>query len=139
VQYIEVTVEDIEVANRLANEVFGRSVDEMPPQTRRLLNLINDMVTTACQQQKIDRADYRFSRRQVREYTGWGHSQLAIHLKRLQALEYLLVHRGQRGVSFVYELVFAPPPAEGGKALARLADVAQLQRHLPGLNGSPSG
>ena len=38
VEYIEVTLDDIAVANRLACEVLGRSVDELPPQTRRLLN-----------------------------------------------------------------------------------------------------
>jgi len=37
-QYIEVTLEDIEAANRLAHEVLGRSLDELPPQTRSLLS-----------------------------------------------------------------------------------------------------
>ena len=37
IEYIEVTIEDIEIANRLAHEVLGRSLDELPPQTRRLL------------------------------------------------------------------------------------------------------
>ena len=44
VEYIEVTLDDIAVANRLACEVLGRSVDELPPQTRRLLSLVDDMV-----------------------------------------------------------------------------------------------
>ena len=37
VEYIEVTLDDIVTANRLAHEVLGRSLDELPPQTRRLL------------------------------------------------------------------------------------------------------
>ncbi|RPJ57831.1 MAG: toprim domain-containing protein [Acidobacteria bacterium] len=41
------TLEDVELANRLANEVLGRSLDELPPQTRRLLELIHQMVTEA--------------------------------------------------------------------------------------------
>ena len=44
VEYIEVTLDDIAVANRLACEVLGRSVDELPPQTRRLLGLVDEMV-----------------------------------------------------------------------------------------------
>ena len=40
VEYIEVTKEDIATANRLAHEVLGRSLDELPPQTRRLLLLV---------------------------------------------------------------------------------------------------
>jgi hypothetical protein len=39
--------------------------------------------------------------------TRWGETQLRIHLDRLVALEYLLVHRGGRGQSFVYELLCA--------------------------------
>jgi len=37
-------VSDIETANRLAHEVLGRSLDELPPQTRRLLLAIDEMV-----------------------------------------------------------------------------------------------
>ena len=31
---------------------------------------------------------------------------MSVHLDRLEEMEYLLVHRGGRGQSFVYELVF---------------------------------
>ena len=135
VEYIEVTLDDIAVANRLACEVLGRSVDELPPQTRRLLNLVDEMVTAACKRLGIDRADYRFSRRDIREFTGWGHTQLKVHLKRLEELEYLLVHRGGRGQSFVYELLYEPSPDAQSRFLARLIDVEQLRqavRRKPG-------
>ena len=36
-KYIEAQVRDIELANRLASEVLGRSLVELPPQTARLL------------------------------------------------------------------------------------------------------
>ncbi|MGC1508943.1 hypothetical protein [Ketobacter nezhaii] len=35
---------DIETANRLAHDVLGRSLGELPPQTRRLLMTIESMV-----------------------------------------------------------------------------------------------
>jgi hypothetical protein len=50
VEYIEVTLDDIAIANRLAHEVLGRSLDELPPQSRRLLLLIDEMVTKQCRQ-----------------------------------------------------------------------------------------
>ncbi len=73
------------------------SLDELQPQTRKLLFLVEQMVAGACGEQKIERTDYRFSRRTVRQHTNWGDSQLKKHLHRLEEMEYLIVHRGGRG------------------------------------------
>jgi len=129
VEYIEVTREDIATANRLAHEVLGRSLDELPPQTRRLLLLIDDMVSGKCRQLKMERNEFLFSRREVRQYTGWGDTQLRVHLRRLEELEYLLVHRGGRGQSFVYELVFERGGNDERPVLPGLIDVEKLRIH----------
>lgn len=44
VEYIEVTREDIAVADKLMAELFAPSLDELPPQTRKLLTLIEALV-----------------------------------------------------------------------------------------------
>ncbi len=129
VEYIEVTLDDIAVANRLAHEVLGRSLDELPPQTRRLLLMIDEMVAKECGRLKMERKDYLFSRRDVRQYTGWGDTQLRVHLHRLEELEYLLVHRGGRGQSFVYELVFERSGNDDKPSLPGLIDVETLRIH----------
>jgi hypothetical protein len=139
VQYIEVALEDIEIANRLASEVLGRTSDDLPPQTQRLLRQIDDMVTQACQRQGVDLGDYRFSRRDVREHTGWGNTQLKVHLRRLEELEYLLIHRGGRGQSFVYELLHGLPAEPGTKFLAGLIDVDKLRCNQAGPESKKSG
>jgi hypothetical protein len=108
ITYIEATLEDIEIANRLVEEVLGRSLDELQPQTRRLLLLVNEAVERECQRLKIDRCDFRFSRKDVRAWTAWTDSTLKRHLARLEDMEYLVVHRGGRGQTFVYELAFTP-------------------------------
>jgi DNA primase len=132
IQYIESTREDIELARRLVNEVLVRSLDELPPQTRRLLLLVDEMVRQECARQKMERADFLFSRRQVRQATGWGDSQLKKHLHRLEDLEYLIVHRGGRGQSFVYELYFQRDAESGQPVLPGLeihAYDAKKSRH----------
>jgi len=130
VDYIEVTLDDIAVANRLAHEVLGRSLDELPPQTRRLLLAVDSMVSAECERRKMERSDCRFSRRDVRAFTGWGDTQLKIHLHRLEEMEYLLVHRGGRGQSFVYELTFSLSAHERMPMLEGLIDVESLRKHV---------
>ena len=106
VEYIEVTLADIALANRIAHDVLGRSLDELPPQTRRLLKLIDGHVGAESQRQGVKRADVRFSRRALREAIAWGDTQLRVHLERLVDLEYVLTHREGPGGKYVYELVY---------------------------------
>jgi DNA primase len=127
VRYIEVTLNDIALANQLAHEVLGRTLDELPPQTRRLLGLIVEMVDQNCRAQQVPRAVHRFSRRAVREYTRWGDTQLKIHLARLTELEYVLVHRGGRGQSFEYELLFDGEIQGNAVHVSGLIDVQALR------------
>ncbi len=127
VPYIEATIDDIAAANALAHEALGRSLDELAPQTRRLLMLIDEMVTAECERLAVKRSDHRFSRRDVRASTGWGNTQLKLHLHRLEELEYLLLHRGGRGQSFVYELLYDGSGKDGEPFLCGLLDVDSLR------------
>ncbi|HNP65888.1 MAG TPA: CHC2 zinc finger domain-containing protein [Woeseiaceae bacterium] len=128
IRYVEVTLDDIAAANRLAHGVLGRTLDELPPQTRKLLQLIVTWVTERCNALAMNRSDFRFSRRDVREATGWGNTQLKVHLRRLEELEYLLVHRGGRGQSFVYELLYDGDTVQEAPHLSGLIDVAALEK-----------
>jgi hypothetical protein len=126
--YVEVTLSDIEVANRLAHEVLGRTLDELPPQTRRFLLLLEEMVTKTCAEQHVPRQELRPSRAEIRRHTGWSLTQVKTHLDRLLEMEYVLVHRGPRGSSFVYELLWAGEGKEGDTFLMGLLDVEALRR-----------
>jgi hypothetical protein len=106
IEYIEVRLTDIELANRIAHDVLGRSLDELPPQTRRLLRLIDAHVSTQCACQAIRRSDFRFSRRVLREAINWGDTQLRLHLERLVEFEYVLTHREGPGGKYLYELAY---------------------------------
>jgi hypothetical protein len=126
IEYIEATLADIDLANRIAHDVLGRSLDELPPQTRRLLKLIDGHVDAESQRQGVKRTDVRFTRRALREAIAWGDTQLRLHLDRLVDLEYILAHREGPGGKFVYELAYEV----GGDARAQVAgliDIAILQ------------
>ena len=143
IRYVEVTLDDIAAANRLAHGVLGRTLDELPPQTRKLLQLVVTWVTERCNALAMNRSDFRFSRRDVREATGWGNTQLKVHLRRLEELEYLLVHRGGRGQSFVYELLYDGDTLQEAPHLSGLIDIAALEQNYDekksGLKSSRSG
>jgi len=127
--YIEVALDDISIANRLAHEVLGRTLDELPPHTRKLLNMIHAMVTTECARSGIEQKHYRFSRRQVREHTGWGNTQLKVHLARLEDMEYVIPHGGSRGKLISYELQYRGEGEDAKPFLMGLIDVERLQNY----------
>jgi len=122
VEFIEVTIDDIALANQLAPEVLERSLDELPPQTRRLLGHIR-----ALMKNKKSSNAATFTRKELRDLCGWSLTQVSVHLERLVALEYLALRHGRLGSTFVYEILFA---LDAPEAIAHvgLIDVAELRR-----------
>ena len=72
------------------HEVLGRTLDELPPQTRKVL----EAIAAAVKAKSVPCESVRFSRREVRAWTGQSDTQARAHLERLVELEYLLTHRG---------------------------------------------
>jgi hypothetical protein len=126
IRYVEVVPSDIETANRLAHEVLGRTLDELPPKTRELLRKLDAWVSERCKALAIDRADFRFSRRDLRDATQWSDTPLKVHLGRLAEMEYLLVHRGSRGQSYAYELLYQGEGDRGESFLMGLIPASKL-------------
>ena len=122
--YIEVTREDIALANSVAHEVFGRTLDELPPQTRKLLTLVREWVRAQCGVRGVRPVDVRFTRRELREALQWGDTQLKVHLARLVEMEFVAVHR--HGLTHAYELLYESDD-EGQRArLCGLLDAGAL-------------
>ena len=118
IRYIEVTEEDIATADKLAGVVLGQCLDELPPQTRRLLEELDRLVALLATKQGIERNAVRFTRREVREHTRLSNTQLRVHLGRLEDLEYLLIHAGGGKRRMIYELVYHyDPNLAGSEAL----------------------
>jgi DNA primase len=126
-EYIDVTIDDIALANELAHEVLGRTLDELPPQTRKLLQCMTDQVIENALYEKLKQSDYRFSRKDVRKWCGWTDFQVKKHMHRLEEMEYVLIHRGKRGQSFEYELLFDGEAHSDERHLMGLIDVNKLR------------
>ena len=126
-EVIEVTADDIALANRLADAVLGKSVDDLPGQSRRLLRQLFDMVAKEAEEKAILPDEVRFTRRQIRERLGWSATPLAIHLDRLREMEYILAHGGGRGRTIEYELFYDGRGREGQPTLCGLIDPSNLR------------
>jgi DNA primase len=138
VEYIEATLADIAHANRLADAVLGRSLDELAPQSRTLLGKLEAMVVDVSESQQIEQAEVRFTRKDVRHYTGWSDFQVRTHLAKLESLEYVLAHRGGPGSRYTYELLYRGEGAGGGHFLMGLVDVKTLEAAYGSGSGAPS-
>jgi len=115
VTYIEVDEADIELANRVAVDILGKTLDELSIPARNLLGLITAMVEERlCELRKKEEksdslfrtTDVTFTRRQLREHTGWAQTRLHIHLKELVSMEYVLVESGRSNSLQHYRLVY---------------------------------
>ncbi len=129
-RYIEATADDVRLANRLAHAVLGRSLDELPPGTRRLLALIEAHVAHQAQEQGEARERVRFTRRELREALGWGDTQLKVHLGRLASLELVWCERTVHG-AYAYALAWDGQAGEEPH-LSGLIDPDQLDEAQAG-------
>ena len=130
IQYIEVTPRDIAIANTLSEAVLGRSIDELPPQTRRLLRDLYEWVRRECEAKQVEQAEYRFSRRKLREALGWSQTAIKRHLERLLEMEYVIPHRAGARAS-EYELLYDGRGREGQPTICGLIDPSKLQPITP--------
>ena len=106
---------------------MGRSLDDLLPQTRQLLVLIDNLVNQQSRESKLSRNLVRFTQRQLREAFGWSDRQVRHHLNRLIQLEYALAHRTGHGNAKEYELLYDGQGREGEPFLLGLADPSKLK------------
>jgi hypothetical protein len=127
-EYINVMLADIAHANRIADEVLGRSLDELSPPSRKLLGLIREMCVAEDRGQKTGDRENFFTRRDIREYSGWSDFQIKTHIRQLEELEYLYSLTGRKGKEYVYELAYTGGGEDGKPFLVGLIDIEQLRK-----------
>ena len=131
--YIETTLDDIAIANELAHELFGHSLDDLSRPGRELLELAYRHVQ---RQATAKKADVTFTRRELREAFKWGDTRLRTHLEELVEMEYVVPLSGRFGQRYQYRLAYEPEQhGRNGRFLAGLKSVEQLRKeaNLAGL------
>ena len=133
--YINVDSVDITIATHLANEILGRSLDELSRPGRDLLMLLDEMVEVLWQKHHknnqecaLFRTDIIFSRRDIREYTGWANTRVHRYMKELTDLEYVLVESGRNGALYRYRLAYEGQGKKGEKFMLGLTPMENLTK-----------
>ena len=105
VECIEVEQKDVELATELSQVVFGNSLDDLPPQTRKLYQKIKEFITKKAEEFSTQPTEIRFNRREIREFSGLSNSRVHEHMQRLVDYEYLLMVSGGNGRMMTYEFI----------------------------------
>ncbi|MBU4357627.1 MAG: toprim domain-containing protein [Proteobacteria bacterium] len=136
VEYIEVTLDDIETANQLANEVLGQSMDELAKPSRSLLSMIYKMAAEVAEKQECPVDEVFFTRRLVREYTGWTDWQVKTHIRQLEDLEYITARIGAKGKEYSYVLNYQGQAKESDRCYLNLTTVDEIKRQMENQGGT---
>ena len=139
VEYIEVSLEDIDAANRIANEVLGQSLDELARPSRTLLDSIYKMVQEMARDQRAPVDEVFFTRRMIREYMGWSDWQIKTHIKQLEEMEYLYIRMGSRGKEYAYALNYKGQGEDNNRFFLNLTPVEEIQRLMAGAKEAADG
>jgi hypothetical protein len=124
--YIEVTLDDIAIANELAHRLFGQSLDDLSAPSREALDRITGYVEKKARELKCEWGKIEFSRRELRDVFGWSDTRLRIYLSELVDMEYLAPVSGRNGLKFCYRLIDGGTPGE--RRVPGLKDVETLRK-----------
>jgi DNA primase catalytic core len=139
VPYINADLDDIALANKLAHEILGHSLDELSRPGNDLLLQIEELAKERLKARqkenpdsKLRTTDLSFSRRDIREFTGWSNTRLHVHLKELVDFEYIAIEAGRNGLPFRYRLAWEGQGKDGKRFMLGLAELDKLRDPLPG-------
>ncbi len=127
VEYIEVDAEDVRLANRLAHEILGHTLDELSRPSRNLLLELEKMLTQSGNPDRdggseVGSSDHRrsFTRREIRECSGWSNYRVHIHLKELVEFEYVSVETDRVNNTYRYRLLYDGQGKDGSRFMLGL-------------------
>jgi DNA primase len=128
--YVEVDEEDMRIANGLAVALLRRSMDDLNPVSAELLAQMQQLVDQRVGQHEGDGVPPRpeeisFTRRELREFSGWPHTRVRRYLVELVEMEFVHAAPLGMGRGYSYSLCRGLPViGEGGPAGQRWSAVA---------------
>lgn len=96
IEYIETTLEDYRIAYDLYRDILHNTFSDLKKPQRELLDRITDMTGGD--------KDLIFSRKDIREFTGYPHHKVRDLIKTLEELEFLVIESGSKGRQYKYRL-----------------------------------
>jgi DNA primase catalytic core len=127
-EYVEVTIADIALANELAKDVLARALDELAAPVRGLYDELRALCVKRADELNCQPDAVQLSRREIREATGWSDWQVRSYCRQLVEMEYLYASINGNGRPCVYSLARAEE--NGLDGLRGLTDVAQLKQRM---------
>jgi hypothetical protein len=128
--YIEVDLEDIRLANQLTAAIMGHTLEELSGPGHALLMQLETLPRPG-----------EFSCREVCRHTGWGYNRVHRYLRELLALEYVVAAATRPGAPRLYRLIYRGEGKDGERFALGLCPVEELLTpgtgFAPGLQGQP--
>jgi DNA primase catalytic core len=134
-EYVEVTIDDIALANELAKDVLSRALDELAAPVRGLYDELRALCVKRADELNCQPDAVQLSRREIREATGWSDWQVRSYCRQLVEMEYLYASINGNGRPCVYSLARAEE--NGIEGLRGLTDVAQLKQRMGVVSVAP--
>ena len=128
IDYVEVTIADIALANEMAKDVLSRALDELAAPVRGLYDELRALCVKRADELNCQPDGVQLSRREIREATGWSDWQVRSYCRQLVEMEYLYASLNGNGRPCVYSLARAEENDVEG--LRGLTDVAEIKQRL---------
>jgi hypothetical protein len=116
VNYIEVDEEDLAIARPLIAELAAFNLSDQSHPGAELLRILDEMRRQARTHPTSEPAGgsvpFVFTRRQIREFSGWEHTRVHRYLRELITLEYVVPQNARRGVAHTYSLEWQKPKTD---------------------------
>jgi DNA primase len=128
IEYVEVELSDIALANELAEEILGKAMDELAPPVRGMFEAITKACREKADELKIKTEDVQLTRREIREMTAWSDWQVRMYCQKLVEMEYLFAVQAMNGKPSVYQL--ARDEESQTNTLRGLTSIDELKKRL---------